>query len=495
MLIAEPSRITTPTSAYRAWAVLVIAVAAAFVAIFTASSVSVAFSAIGAELGIAIHRLHWIITLYMTVFTGFIPLSGWLGDRYGPRPILLTSFVFFLLGCILATFAQRWDVLLIARGLQALGASTIMPASIIMLTHTFTPAERGRAFGIWTLGAIAAPSLGPPLGGIIVQHLGWRMLFGVTVIITVVVWILAYWLVPKRTSSYVSTVGRFRIPSLLSFSAGTALLVLTVSSFTANTGHGDSLGHETMLPVPWWYLAMGCVLAFAYFFHSERGTVTPLFPRALVNNPVVRAALCLGIVRALGLFGPTFLLPLMLQQVMGQSPQQVGMIMSATAVMLACTSPWVGKIVDRVGARIPAMLGVGCLVVGLIAYHDLNMQSPIWLIVWPQLLRGVGLAFLINSVSVTVVNNSQSDESGRSGSLLSLTNQLSGAVSVAALNAVIAPAILMLERRDMPLLGSSVATLAFDHAFLCAAAVCALGFIPAMYLPSRSGRAPNTSRC
>ncbi len=244
---------------------------------------------------------------------------------------------------------------------------------------------------------------------------------------------------------------------------------------------GDSLP-----PVIHAGLGVAGVVLLGLFGLRQWHAPNPLFPRAVIQDGKIRAALTLTVVRSVALFGPIFLLPVMLQEVMGYGARDTGLLIAVGAIAVGVCSPLSGRAIDRMGPRKPAMVGVVALALSMWAWHDLGPQSSVWTIVWPQIVRGFGLSLLINALTVTVLNRSPEGRSGGGASVLSLTNQLSGAIAIAALNALVALGLHQAGLVDSNLMGSHAAAQAFDAAFVASGMVCVLGLVPAFWLPDGS---------
>lgn len=458
--------------AVRPAAVLSAAIAAAFMAIVATSSLNVALPSIAASLGVSLSAVHWVVTAYMVSITVGSPLAGWVADARGPRTVIVAGLVAFLIGSCVGALAPSFGVLVASRVVQGVAASTIMPVSMIMVSEAFPPERRGWALGVWAIGSLIGPVVGPTLGGVLVERLGWRWVLGVNVPTAAIVIALALWLVPRRRPSDVRAAQvRFDGVGYGLLTCGVAASVTALALLRTGTADAGFVVCATV----------GAVALTAYVWHGRR-TPNPLYPRELTRDPAVRAALVLTLVRSIALFGPAFLLPMMLQEVLGLDAEHTGLLVAASALSISVASPVAGRLIDRYGARRPAFCATVLIVWSLWAHHDLGPGAGWWPIVWPQVIRGFGVAVLMNASNVTVINRAETRFAGRGASMLSLSNQVFGASAIAGLNVVVALGLGPLV--GVSLLGSFEAASAFDRAFVFSAALCIPGLIAAWWLPT-----------
>jgi DHA2 family multidrug resistance protein len=453
--------------------VLAIAIASAFMAILAASSANVALPAIGDALGLKVTVLHWIVTAYMIAFMVAIPAAGWLADRRGARPVMLGSLGLFGIGSLICALAPTSEMLIAGRIVQGFGASAIMPVSMILVTAAFPPERRGRALGIWLVGAVVGPIVGPTVGGLLVEYATWHWVFGMNVPLAALV--LAYAAMKLPAKAERDTSSKFDALGFGLLAGGGIASVVALAE----------LRGESLPPAVHVAIGVAGVVLLALFGWRQMHAENPLFPREVLQDGKIRAALTLTVVRSVAMFGPIFLLPVMLQEVMGYGAKDTGLLIAVGAIAVGVCSPVAGRAIDKMGPRKPAMVGVVLLAISMWAWHDLGPQSTIWTIVWPQIIRGFGLSLLINALTVTVLNRSPEGRSGGGASVLSLTNQLSGAVAIAALNALVALGLHQAGLVDTDLTGSIAAAKAFDAAFVVSGVICAFGLVPAFWLPSR----------
>jgi EmrB/QacA subfamily drug resistance transporter len=347
---------------------------AAFLTPFMGSAVNVALPRIGGEFRMNAITLGWVATSYiLAAAIGLVPL-GRLADMRGRKRVFGWGVVVFTLGSIASALAVSTTTLLVARVVQGLGGAMMFGTGTAILTSVFPPQERGRVLGINVATVYLGLSLGPTLGGVMTQALGWRSIFWACVPLGVAVVAVVVW---KLKGEWFEAQGeRFDI-------AGTVLY--GVALFCLMYGF-------TLLPAVSGGLLVGVGLAgLAGFVVLERRIKSPVLDISLFSRNQVFA---LSNISALVNYSATsavgFLLSLYLQYARGLDARGAGLVLVAGPVVQAAISPLAGRLSDRVEPRIVASIGMGLTVVGLVSFTFLGSATPLGLIVAGQVLLGSG---------------------------------------------------------------------------------------------------------
>jgi EmrB/QacA subfamily drug resistance transporter len=363
----------TPEASNRRYA-LVATTLAAFLTPFMGSAVNVALPRIGGEFRMNAIALGWVATSYiLAAAIGLVPL-GRLADMRGRKRVFTWGVVVFTLGSVASALAVSTTTLIVARVVQGLGGAMMFGTGTAILTSVFPPQERGRVLGINVATVYLGLSLGPTLGGVMTQALGWRSIFWACVPLGVAVVVVVVW---KLKGEWFEAQGeRFDI-------AGTVLYGIAL--FCLMYGF-------TLLPAVSGGALVGVGLAgLAGFVVLERRIKSPVLDISLFSGNQVFA---LSNISALVNYSATsavgFLLSLYLQYARGLDARGAGLVLVAGPVVQAAISPLAGRLSDRVEPRIVASIGMGLTVVGLVSFTFLGSATPLGLIVVGQVLLGAG---------------------------------------------------------------------------------------------------------
>ena len=370
--------VPTPTqdvSSERASALLVSA-AAAFLTPFMGSSLNVALPSIGREFGLDAILLSWIPTAYLLSAAILVLPFGRVADVLGRKRIFSWGIWFFTVGCILAALAWHGWVLIVARVLQGCGGAMTFGTGMAILTSVFPREERGRVLGINVAAVYTGLSVGPFVGGLLTEHLGWRSIFWLSVTLGVVMLVLVGW---KLKGEWVGAPdARIDLPGAVLYGVGLTGIIYGLSRLP------DSTGFEVLL---------AGLIGLAAFIFWELKTESPLLEVSLfVSNRVFAFSNLAALINYSATFAIGFLLSLYLQYIRAFSPQEAGLILIAQPVLMAVASPFAGVLSDRIEPRIVASAGMALIVVGLGVLVFLDTATPLVLLVSTLALLGLGFA-------------------------------------------------------------------------------------------------------
>lgn len=347
---------------------------AAFLTPFMGAAVNVALPRIGGEFRMNAIALGWVATSYiLAAAIGLVPL-GRLADMRGRKRVFTWGVVVFTLGSIASALAVSATTLVVARVVQGLGGAMMFGTGTAILTSVFPPQMRGRALGVNIATVYLGLSLGPTLGGVMTQALGWRSVFWACVPLGVAVVVLVVW---KLRGEWFEARGeRFDV-------TGTVLYSLALFSLMYGF---------TLLPAAFGGVLVGVGLAgLAGFVLLERRIKSPVLDISLFSGNQVFA---LSNIAALVNYSATsavgFLLSLYLQYARGLDARAAGLVLVAGPAVQAAVSPLAGRLSDKVEPRIVASIGMGLTVVGLVSFSFLGSGTPLGLIVAGLVLFGVG---------------------------------------------------------------------------------------------------------
>ncbi len=398
-------------------------------AILDNTIVNVALPKIMANFGATVDQIEWVITGYMISFAISMPATTWLREVFGLKRVFIASLVLFCFGSALCGVAWDKDSLIIFRVIQALGGGAMMPTGLTLVSETFPPQERGMAIGLWSIGAMVAPAVGPFLGGYLVDEVSWRSIFYINLPVGAVAVFAALLILPARRALVQAR--RFDLIGFISFSAFLAPLLVALAQ-------GQREGWDSDYILSFFSLSL---LGLAAFITSGFLVKDPLIDLRIFANHNFLMANVVNFVRAVAIFGSMFLLPLYLQNLLNYTAFQTGIILAPTAISVAIVSPFSGLISDRIGPRVPLFFGTVLMAYSLYLYKDLSLNSDYWFLFWPQVMRGAGLGLINAPLMSAAINAVRREQTSIASSLLTIIMQVGGAFGVAILGAT-------LERRQ-----------------------------------------------
>jgi EmrB/QacA subfamily drug resistance transporter len=371
--------------------VLLATVLASAMALLDATAVNVALPAIGADLDASLAGLQWSVTGYTLALAALVLLGGALGDRYGRRRVFVVGVVWFTVASLLCGLSQGTGQLVAARVLQGIGGALLTPGSLALIQSSFRGVDRPRAIGLWSAFGGIAGLLGPTVGGLLVDTVGWRWVFGVNAPLAVLA-LLAARHVPESRDPDAS--GRFDV-------AGAVLGALALAGLTyALIAAGDDPAGAPVVTG-----AAVAVLGGAAFVVRERRAPRPMLPLAVFTDRQFTGAnlTTLAVYGALG--GSSLFLVLQLQTVLGYDATAAGASMLPSTLSLVLLSARFGALSQRIGPRWPMTVGPLVAGTGILLLSRVSAGGSYWLDVLPgSLLLGLGLSAVVAPLTATVLS-------------------------------------------------------------------------------------------
>ncbi|MDR3472082.1 MAG: MFS transporter [Devosia sp.] len=430
--------------------------------------IATSLPAIAADIGTSPVALKLAVTSYLVALAIFIPISGWMSDRFGAKNIFRLAIVVFVLGSVACGFSHSIQSFVISRFFQGIGGSMMTPVGRLLLVRGTPRNELVAAMAWLTIPALLGPIMGPPLGGFLTTYLSWHWVFWINVPIS----ILGIALVTKFLPS-----GEPRSPRPIDFPG----FFLSSIAFTGLV-FGMSVISLPALPIWYGYItvAIGAVTAVIYVWHA-RHTKYPLLDLAMLRYPLFSAGILGGSTLRVGIGAIPFLLPLMLQLGFGLTPFQSGLITFVTAIGALSSKFGVQRVFKMYGFR--NVLGVGSLISAVfIAINGLfTPTTPQWLIMACLLVGGVVRSVCFTGVNAMVFADIDEADSSQATAINAVAQQISLATGVA-----VAGAILDLSSS---LHGAQLELADFHNAFFLVAIVSALSAFTFFRLPHDAGAA------
>jgi EmrB/QacA subfamily drug resistance transporter len=447
---------------------LIVATFGSFMTPFDGSVVTLALPSIGNDLGGDVVSLGWIATAYVLGLTVCVVPFGRLADIRGRGRIYSIGVGLFTLASALCGLAPSLHILIAMRIVQGIAAAMMAGNSIALLTSVFPANERGKILGINTATVYIGLSVGPSLGGLLVQHLGWRSVFYVNVPIGVIVVLLAVF---KLQRDEVDAKAE-RLDPLAIVTYGAALCMIVI-------GLTLSEGRFSALPIAL-LLAGGTLLAL--FIFSQSRAATPLLDLKLFKNIPFAFSTLTALLNYSSVFGVGFILSLYLQLVPGFSASEAGLIMLVQPIMMALFSPLGGRLSDRIEPRIVSSIGMSIVAVAIFSLSRLGAASPWWDIAARLMVLGVGYAFFSSPNTNAAMSSVDRRQFGIAAAILSTLRFTGQAISLAVSTSVLSANLggIAVSKRSAGQLPVAAFMNGMRTALLLLTAICAAGIVTSL---------------
>jgi EmrB/QacA subfamily drug resistance transporter len=380
---------------------------------------------IAAALHVAPLSMKSVLASYTLSLAVFIPISGWMADRFGTRRVFASAIGIFTLGSFLCGISSNIDWLVAFRILQGCGGAMMVPVGRLTMVRTFAKSELVRAMSFVAIPGLIGPMLGPLAGGLIVAYFHWRFIFFVNIPIG----LLGLYLIHRHLPDYREEhVDPLDVVGLILFGSGVALLSYVLEVFGEHTlGTGEILG----------LLALSLILLAGYGFHAIKAD-HPMLRLMLFRIRTFRAAVSGSFLTRLGIGGIPFLFPLLYQVGLGFSPVQSGLFMMPQAIAAMSLKLTMPKILARFGYR--AVLISNTIIIGLfiLLFSTIGLQTPVWLIVIMVFCYGFFTSLQYTSMNTLVYADISEEQASSASSIASTMQQMSMSFGVASASLVTA---------------------------------------------------------
>jgi EmrB/QacA subfamily drug resistance transporter len=412
-------------TARRKWFALALLLGVQFMVVLDIAIVNVALPSIQTDLGFSQENLQWVVSAYALLFGGFLLLGGRVADIVGRRRVFIAGLVVFSSASLLSALAWSDTALIGARALQGLGAALITPAALSILTTTFAEGkERNAALGAWgAVGAFGAVA-GVLLGGVLTDWLSWEWVFYVNVPVGVLGLVLAPILLHESRDARVKS---FDVPGAVLVTSGLVLLVFTITQANQyGWSSAETIG-----------LFAGSAVLLAAFLGWESRSAEPLMPFSIFRLRTLVGANIAGVILGTALFAMFLMLTLYMQQVLSYSAMRTGVAYLAVAGTAIFWSALAAQLVTRVGVKPVLVAGMATLTAGLVYFTQVSVGGSYLGDLLPGfLLIGLGLGFSFVPISIAALAGVQPAEAGLASGLFNTTQQIGGALGIAALSTI-----------------------------------------------------------
>lgn len=405
------------------YGILAILIAGAFVSILNSTLLNVALPSMMLDFKVEPSTIQWLATGYMLINGIIIPITAYLIQKYSVRQLFITAMILFTIGTVFSGFAPSFAILLMGRMIQASGSAIMMPLLMNVLLTSFPIEKRGSAMGVLGLVITFAPAIGPTLSGWIIEHYEWRFLFYMIIPIAVIVLILAIFkLKDKKERSNASLDSLSVIYSSIGFGG-----LLYGFSSAGEKGWGDIEVYGTLI-----IGTIALLLLVIRQFKLEK----PMLDFRVYKYPMFSLASVISIVVNMAMFSAMILMPIYLQNLRGISPLDSGLLMLPGAIIMGIMSPITGKLFDKFGGRVLAIIGLSITVITTYFFSQLTLDTTYGSLIAIYSIRMFGMSMVMMPVMTNGMNSLPARMNPHGTAINNTLNQVSGAIGSALLVSV-----------------------------------------------------------
>ncbi len=406
--------------------VTITAVLCALLEIVDTTIVNVALNDMKGNLGATLTEIGWVITAYAIGNVIIVPMTSWLSQQFGRRNYFAASVMIFTLFSFLCGNATNIWELVAFRFLQGIGGGALLVTSQTIITESYPIEKRGMAQAIYGLGVIIGPTLGPPLGGYIVDHFSWPYIFYINIPIGIAATLLTLQFV--KSPKYKEKTLRKHIDFL-----GIALLAIAIGSlqYVLEKGHDDDWFNDNIIIL----LTVTAVLGIFFFIWRELSYKNPIVELRVLKNGNLRVGTILSFLLGFGLYGSTFIIPLYTQSILGWTAMDAGMLFIPSGIATAFMMPVIGQLLQR-GVKQQYLVAGGLIIFFIYSLWSSNILTPdtppeaFW---WLLILRGFGLSMLFIPITTLALSTLHGQQIGQGAAFTGMMRQLGGSFGVAVI--------------------------------------------------------------
>jgi EmrB/QacA subfamily drug resistance transporter len=407
------------------WLALLVVVIGTFMSILDSSIVNIAIPKIMTVFGISMDKSKWILTSYTLALGAIIPLTGYLQDVFGSKKIYMFALGMFTIGSMLCGFSWNNTSMICFRVIQAIGGGMIMPVGMSIIYEIFPREKIGLALGVWGIASMAAPAIGPTLGGYIIEKLDWRLIFNLNVPIGIIgVFLAAILLKDSRPKK----VNPFDIVGFLSSTIGVVSILYVLGEWSSIDW---SKARYPLL------IALGC-LSLLLFVVNELTHPYPLLDLSVFKLFNFTMSQIIVSILTLALMGGVYVMPLFLQNIRGYTAMETGIIMFPAAIVVGILMPISGNLFDKIGIK-PVVIP-GLVILGISSYmlsNSINMNSTREFITILLCLRSVGLGLAMMPINTAGMNAVPKNLIAKASALSNTIRQISSSLSITIMTVII----------------------------------------------------------
>ena len=412
---------------FRRVIITITAVLCALLEIVDTTIVNVALNEMRGSLGATLTDVAWVITAYAIANVIVIPMTSWLSQQFGRRNYFAVSIIIFTVASFLCGNATNIWELVIFRFIQGMGGGALLVTAQTIITESYPPEKRGMAQAIYGMGVIVGPTLGPPLGGWIVDNWSWPYIFYINVPLGIIatMFTLLYVKSPKYGEKLkASQVDWWGIVFLAAF--------IGSLQFVLEHGQQDDWFEDHMIII----LSIVSLFGLIAFIWRELVYEHPIVNLRVLKDSNLRIGTIMCFILGFGLYGSTFVIPLYTQQILGWPALDAGLLLIPSSLTTAFMMPIIGQLIQR-GVKQTYMVAIGFLIFFVFTFWMHNVMTPDTSadhFFWPLIMRGVGLGLLFVPITTMALSTLQGRSIGEGAAFTGMMRQLGGSFGIAIIS-------------------------------------------------------------
>jgi len=415
---------------YRRVIITITAVLCALLEIVDTTIVNVALTDMRGSLGATLTDVAWVITAYAIANVIVIPMTSWLSQQFGRRNYFVASIIIFTVCSFLCGNASNIWELVAFRFVQGMGGGALLVTAQTIITESYPVAKRGMAQAIYGMGVIVGPTLGPPLGGYLVDNYSWPYIFYINIPLGIIATILAITFV--RSPKYGEKLKANQVDWW-----GIILLASFIGSlqFVLEHGQQDDWFNDSIIVT----LTVVTVLGLVLFIWRELTYKHPIVNLSVLKDGNLRIGTIMCFILGFGLYGSTLIIPIYTQSILGWTATDAGLLLIPGSITTAIMMPFVGNMIQK-GVPQGYMVGVGFLIFFFFTFMMHNRLTPdtgVEHMFWPLILRGVGLGLLFVPITTLSLSTLKGKQIGEGAAFTGMMRQLGGSFGIAIITTFI----------------------------------------------------------
>lgn len=377
------------------WLAVVTVMSGSIASLLTSTIINVAIPEVMGAFGMTLEQSQWLSSGFLAAATGTMLLSAWAVESFGMKTVYLTGMTMFMVGSVMGGLSMSGDMLIFSRLVQGASTGLIGPMGMIITFQVFPPHRRGRAMGIFGVGTVLAPALGPTIGGMLIDQFSWHYVFFLGVPFSLFALPMAIFFIPERE-------GAGERPPF--DWTGLFLIMTFIPAFMLGFSNGQREGWHSTIILNYFTLAACSAIGFIWWeIHTPRPMLNL---RVFLNKRFVAASVVTTVMGA-GLYGSTYLVPLFLQTMQGLTATASGLLMMPAGLVMAFIFLIGGELSDRFPARLLIMSGLTLFAISSLLLSTVDLDTPYASLVWWAILGRLGLGLIfpsLNRTALTVLN-------------------------------------------------------------------------------------------
>ena len=410
------------------WFVLANVMIGTFMAVLDATIVNVGLTKMMAAFGVGVSKIEWVLTAYLLVFAVVLPSSGWIADHLGYKKTFILGLFLFTSGSLFCSLSANENMLILFRVIQGAGGGFIMPVGMALVTREFPPEKRGVALGFWGIAAASSVSLGPMFGGYLIDTFSWHAIFVINVPIGIVGIAISTFVLREYR---VEETREFDVVGFISMTLFLVTLLLALADGNASWNTG---GWTSDFILSCFFISF---VSFVIFITTEISVKHPIIDLRILRNRNFGITNIMLFIFGLAFFGNTFLLPLYLQNSLGYTALQAGLVFFPIGIIQATMSPVAGLLTDKLNPKVPIFIGIVLTFLSMHLFKDLSLTTEHSQIMLPLVIRGFGLGFMFIPLSTIAINDIPRDKIAQATGLFNTIRQIGGSFGVAILGTLL----------------------------------------------------------